>query len=154
MLAIRRAGPPDAPIIIDFNRRLAQESEGRALDVAVLAPGVESALADPGKAIYFLALRDGEVVGQTMITFEWSDWRNGWLWWIQSVYVRPDFRHQGIFRALFDYIRQAAEHEPGVVGLRLYVEQGNTRAQDVYARLGLESTGYFVLERYPLCARA
>jgi ribosomal protein S18 acetylase RimI-like enzyme len=147
---LRRAVPTDAPIVVEFNRQLALESEGLTLDPALLAPGVAAALADPAKALYFVAEEDGCVVGQVMITFEWSDWRNGWIWWIQSVYVRPEHRGRGIFRALYEHIHQKAAADPGVIGLRLYVEQDNHQAQEVYRRLGMERTGYFVLERCPL----
>jgi ribosomal protein S18 acetylase RimI-like enzyme len=116
----------------------------------VLTAGVEAGLADPGKACYFVAEDGGTVVGQLMVTYEWSDWRNGWIWWVQSVYVRPDYRRRGVFRALYRHVHQAAVAERGVVGLRLYVEQDNHRAQEVYRRLGMERTRYFVLERCPL----
>jgi GNAT superfamily N-acetyltransferase len=147
---LRRAVPSDAPVIVDFNRRLALESEGLTLDPAVLTPGVEAGLADPSKASYFVAEDGGTVVGQLMLTFEWSDWRNGWIWWVQSVYVRPEYRRQGVFRALYEHVHQAAVADPDVVGLRLYVEQENHRAQEVYYCLGMERTRYFVLERCPL----
>jgi GNAT superfamily N-acetyltransferase len=149
-LTLRRAGPGDAAVIVEFNQRLAQESEGKALDPAVLAAGVAAGLADPHKALYFLAEEGGEAVGQVMLTTEWSDWRNGWIWWVQSVYVRQDARRRGVFRALYEYVHAQAKAGPGVVGLRLYVEQGNHAAQETYRRLGMERTGYFVLERYPL----
>jgi GNAT superfamily N-acetyltransferase len=148
-LAIRRATPADAPTVIEFNRLLAEESEGKILDTAVLTPGVDAALADPHKCIYFVAEEDGRILGQTMITYEWSDWRNGWIWWIQSVYVRPEARQRGVFRALYAHIRQAAQGE-GCVGIRLYVEDNNQRAHETYYRLGMKRAGYFVLEQMPL----
>ncbi|HXG11973.1 MAG TPA: GNAT family N-acetyltransferase [Gemmataceae bacterium] len=149
-VTVRRAGPADAAVIVEFNRLLAEESEGKRLDPSLLTPGVAAALADERKALYFVAELDGAVVGQMMITFEWSDWRNGWFWWIQSVYVRPEVRRRGVFRALFEHVHQAARRDPEVIGLRLYVENGNRAAQEVYARLGLKPAGYFVLEKYPL----
>ena len=149
-LSLRRAGLADAPVIVEFNILLALESEGKTLDPAVLGPGVAAGLADPRKALYFVAEEAGTVLGQIMVTFEWSDWRNGWLWWIQSVYVRPDARRRGVFRALYEHVRQAARQDPEVVGLRLYVERANEAAQQTYLRLGMEWTGYLVLERYPL----
>lgn len=149
-LHIRRATPADAEVIIDFNRLLALESEGKVLERTLLAPGVSAALADPNKALYFLAVDGDTIAGQTMITFEWSDWRNGWFWWIQSVYVRPEFRRQGIFKRLYEHIADSARRDPGVVGIRLYVERENVAAQQTYARMGMERTGYFVLEKYPL----
>jgi ribosomal protein S18 acetylase RimI-like enzyme len=149
-LTIRRATPADAPVVVEFNRLLAEESEGKILDLTVLRPGVQAALADEHKALYFLVEEDGVVLGQTMLTFEWSDWRNGWIWWIQSVYVQRAARRRGVFRALYEHILQTARREPSVVALRLYVEEENVAAQQTYERLGMERSGYFVLERHPL----
>ena len=149
-LSLRRAAPADGPVVAEFNRRLARESEGKALDPAVLAAGVAAVLADARKGLYFLAEQDQTVLGQIMVTFEWSDWRNGWIWWIQSVYVRPEARRQGVFRALFRHVHQMARQDPGVIGLRLYVERDNHAAQEVYQRLGLGRTSYLVMERVPL----
>jgi GNAT superfamily N-acetyltransferase len=140
----------DAPVIVEFNERLAQESEGKTLDSEVIAAGVRAGLADPRKALYFVAEAEGSVVGQMMITFEWSDWRNGWVWWIQSVYVRADFRRRGVFRALYEHVAGLARQDPEVIGLRLYVERDNHAAQQTYLRMGMEWTSYLVLERYPL----
>ena len=148
--ALRRATPADAAVIVEFNRRLAEESEGKALDRGVLAAGVAACLADPAKAVYFVAEDGGRVVGQVMLTTEWSDWRNGWIWWIQSVYVVPEQRRRGVFRALFEHVCRQAREDPGVIGLRLYVEGENRAAQETYARLGMTRTNYHVLERYPL----
>ena len=147
---LRRAVPADAPVIVEYNRRLAEETEGKALDLRVLAAGVAAGLADPLKARYFVAEEDSQVVGQLLLTTEWSDWRNGWVWWIQSVYVRPDARRRGVFRALFEHVLVEARAEPDVVGLRLYVEQDNGSAQQTYARLGMDRTAYLVFERCPL----
>ena len=149
-VAIRRATSCDLDVVVDFNRRLAEESEGKVLDVAVLTAGVVQALADPQKALYFLAEDAGRVVGQTMITTEWSDWRNGWFWWIQSVYVRPEARRRGIFRALFEHISKAARQDSSVIGLRLYVDHQNHAAQETYRSMGMIEAGYFVLEKHPL----
>ncbi len=149
-LSIRQAGPADAAVIVEFNRLLAEESEGKALDVAVLAPGVAAGLADPRKSVYFLAEEDGAAVGQIMFTTEWSDWRNGWFWWIQSVYVHPPARRRGVFRALFEYLHRAARADGQVIGLRLYVERDNHAAQETYRRLDMTPAGYMVFERYPL----
>jgi len=147
-LVIRPACPEDWPVIVDFNCRLAEESEGKLLDRAHLVPGVQALLADPAKGRYFVALAGSEIVGQLMHTREWSDWRNGDIWWLQSVYVHPDYRRQGVFRSLFQHLRAEAESNPGVVGLRLYVEQDNTRAHATYANLGFNPGGYFVLEQW------
>jgi GNAT superfamily N-acetyltransferase len=148
--SVRRAGPADAPVIVAFNLRLAEETEGKTLDPAVLAAGVAAGLADPHKALYFVAEEGGAVVGQLMLTKEWSDWRNGWLWWIQSVYVPPEARRRGAFRALYHYVYEAARADPEVVGLRLYMEQDNHVARQAYLGMGMELAPYVVFERYPL----
>jgi ribosomal protein S18 acetylase RimI-like enzyme len=149
-LAIRRATPADAPVVVEFNRRLAEETEGVVLDLALLRAGVASALADPAKTLYFVAEDEGVVVGQLALTYEWSDWRNGWIWWIQSVYVCAEARRRGVFRALYEHVHDLARRDPGVIGLRLYVEHENHAAQETYRRLGMERTRYLVLERCPL----
>jgi GNAT superfamily N-acetyltransferase len=149
-LATRRAVPSDAPIIVEFNRLLALESEGKTLDPAVLGRGVAAGLADPRKSIYFVAEEDGVPIGQIMFTTEWSDWRNGWFWWIQSVYVRQESRRRGVFRALFEHVQQAARTDPEVIGLRLYVERENHVAQETYRSMGMTEAGYVVFERFPL----
>jgi GNAT superfamily N-acetyltransferase len=144
-LIVRTANPTDAETIIDFHARMARETEGLSLDPAVLSAGVRAALVDPGKAIYFVAESGGRVVGQLMITHEWSDWRNGDIWWVQSVYVHADHRRRGIFRALYAHARREAE-AAGAVGIRLYVEQDNSIAQQCYARLGMGLSHYRVME--------
>src|SRR5689334_22288787 len=107
-LRIRRGVPADAAVLADFNARMALETEDTVLPADVIGPGVAAALADEAKAIYFVAEAGGAVVGQLMITHEWSDWRNGDLWWVQSVYVHPDHRRRGVFRRLYDHARDAA----------------------------------------------
>src|SRR5262249_19586039 len=139
MLNIRRATAADLEQVIEFNRLLALESEGKELDLEKLRPGVAAALADGHKGLYFLAELDAKALGQMGVTYEWSDWRNGWFWWIQSVYVRPEFRRRGVFRAIFEHIVQAAK-KAGVVGLRLYVERDNTIAHHTYQKMGYEWT--------------
>jgi len=151
---VRQAGPADAPAIIEFNRLLAEESEGKTLDAAVLEPGVAAVLADPRKGLYFLAEEDRRPVGQMGLTFEWSDWRNGWFWWIQSVYVRREARRKGVFRALYRHIEEMARRDREVIGLRLYVEDANEAAQKTYHKLGMTRTGYVLLEKYPLVTAA
>jgi GNAT superfamily N-acetyltransferase len=145
---IRDARPDDLDTIAEFNARLASETEGKTLDPSVLARGVARALADPDRLRYWLAEQHagGPIIGQTAITREWSDWRNGWIWWFQSVYVHPDFRGCGVFRALHGHIRALALKFPDVIGLRLYVEVENARAQKTYQALGLRPGGYHVFE--------
>ncbi len=149
-LTIRRAAAGDLDVIARFNAALAWESEGKALDDAVLRRGVRAVLADPHKGFYTLAERGGEVVGQVLVTFEWSDWRDGWYWWVQSVYVREDARRGGVFRALFEHLRAQAVADPAVIGLRLYVERDNRRAQETYRALGMTDEPYFLMGLYPL----
>jgi GNAT superfamily N-acetyltransferase len=149
-LTIRPGIPADTPLVARMNARMAQETEHRSLDLAVLAAGVRAVLSDPSRGLYFIAELDGSVVGQAMITLEWSDWRNGWLWWLQSVYVHPQVRRQGVFTALYQHIIAAAKNAGDVVGLRLYVEQENHIAQQTYLDLGMERTSYQLLERCPL----
>src|SRR5262245_46248186 len=103
-VTIRDARTDDAPTVVDFNCRLAWETEHKRLNPAVIGPGVDAALGRPEYARYFMAEADGEIVGQMMITYEWSDWRNGLFWWIQSVYVRDDARRRGVFRALYHHV--------------------------------------------------
>src|SRR3954465_15290334 len=123
-IIIRRATADDATTIVDFNAAMALETERLTLDRRTLDAGVRAALADDARAVYFLAEIEGEVVGQLMITHEWSDWRNGPLWWIQSVYVHQDHRRRGVFRALYAHAREQAKRA-GAVGVRLYVEENN-----------------------------
>ena len=141
-ILIRRSNPADASIVAEFNALLAQETEQLALDRVGLRAGVEAVLGDASRGIYWLAMADGEVVGQLMITFEWSDWRNGFFWWIQSVYVRQDWRGRGVFRALYEHVHREAKSRGDVCGLRLYVEHENQPARKTYERMGLRATSY------------
>ncbi|MFQ5491454.1 MAG: GNAT family N-acetyltransferase [Phycisphaerae bacterium] len=143
---IRQAGPTDIDIIARFNAAMATETEGRDLDLPLLRSGAKAVLEDPVRGLYFLAEVDGRVVAQTMITYEWSDWHSGWYWWIQSVYVDPDHRRKGVFRAIHRHIARAARAEPDVCGLRLYVDQRNQAARSTYPRLGINPTQYLVYE--------
>jgi ribosomal protein S18 acetylase RimI-like enzyme len=142
---IRTATADDAATIVDFNSRLAVETEQLALDPATIDRGVRAALADPAKATYFLAEIDGAVAGQLMVTHEWSDWRNGDLWWIQSVYVADEFRRRGVFKALYDHVKTLAQRA-GAAGVRLYVDRSNLKAQQTYVKLGMSMTNYLVME--------
>ena len=148
---IRQAAPADAPIVVEYNRRLAKETEGKALDLTVLAAGVAAALADPArKGPYFLAVDGAHVLGQLQLTYEWSDWRNGWFWWFQSVYIRSEDRRRGVFRSLYRHVADLARRDPDVIGLRLYVERENHAAQRTYRELGMEQLAYLILEQSPL----
>jgi len=137
-------------VLAHFNVELAKESENLLLDPARVKAGVGALLCDPAKGTYFVAEAGGAVVGQLLITHEWSDWRNGDFWWLQSVYVRSDFRRRGVFQALFDHVLASAKRQGDVAGIRLYVEKHNDPALKTYHRLGLEETHYLVLERLVL----
>ena len=143
--AIRPATPGDLETIVDFNLRLAAETEAIELDRATVRRGVRALLADGAHGAYYVACTDA-IVGQMMHTREWSDWRNGDIWWIQSVYVHPDHRRQGVCRALYVHLREQAAADPRVVGVRLYVERDNARAQAAYAAFGMRPGGYLVMQ--------
>jgi len=145
-VTIRDATPGDAGIIAAYNARLADESEGMHLRPEIVGPGVEAMLADRSRGRYWVAEADGRVVGQIMVTYEWSDWRNGCIWWIQSVYVHGDYRREGVFSALYRHVESLARQDPQVCGIRLYVERENTRAQRTYASLGMVMTDYQVMQ--------
>jgi GNAT superfamily N-acetyltransferase len=145
-MLVRDATPHDAEVIARFNGALAEETEGRAPDADVLRRGVERGLAQPAMCRYWVAEAGGEVVGQAMVTYEWSDWRDGVLWWFQSVYVAPHARERGVFRALYEHVAALARADPDARGLRLYVEGDNARARRVYERLGMRDAGYLVFE--------
>ena len=136
----------DAPTVAEFNLLLALETEDLRLDPACVNAGVRALLADPGKGIYYVAEVNGTLAGQLMITYEWSDWRNGNLWWIQSVYVKQEFRRVGIFRALFKYLENLARARADVRSLRLYMHAENSAARSSYEKLGMRQTKYEVFE--------
>ena len=150
---VRPAAPADLATVVAFNAALAFESEGKRLDPATLLAGVTAALADPAKGTYTVAEDGGAVVGQCLVTLEWSDWRNGWFWWIQSVYVSPAARRTGVFRDLYRHLEAAAAARPDVIGVRLYVERDNARARATYESLGFVEEPYTLMGRYPLPGR-
>jgi GNAT superfamily N-acetyltransferase len=155
-LRIRDAIAADAPLLAQWAQAMALETEHKQLDTEVAAAGVAAGIADPAKARYFIAMEDvavagretiGVAVGTLMLTREWSDWRNGDWWWIQSVYVAPEHRRHGVFAALYRHVEQRARQTDGVIGLRLYVERGNAVAQRSYAALGMDDAGYAIFEQ-------
>lgn len=137
----------DLEVIAQFNIALARESESLDLEPDRVRAGVEALLRDPARGTYFVAVSGNNLVGQLLITHEWSDWRNGDFWWLQSVYVRPDFRRRGVFKSLFAFVQSEADRAENVCGLRLYMEEGNDRAREAYGRLGMTETHYHVFER-------
>jgi len=145
-MKIRAATVADLAFIAECNAALARETEGHELEPAVLLAGIRAVLGDPSLGRYFLAEVDSLPVGQLMTTYEWSDWRNGLFLWIQSVYVLPGHRGTGVFRSLFQHLEDFARTDPGICGIRLYVDRSNARAQEVYARLGLHRSNYSVME--------
>jgi GNAT superfamily N-acetyltransferase len=143
---IRLAEKKDAAALVEFNQAMALETEGKRLDSGILTGGVEAVFGDETKGFYVVAEEENEIVGGLMVTFEWSDWRNSWFWWIQSVYILPDFRRQGIYRLLYEFVKQKAVRKGNVCGFRLYVETENARAQRVYEKLGMEQPHYLMYE--------
>ena len=142
----RDASPADATAIVDFQIAMAHETEDVDLDRHTVIRGVDAVFTDPSLGRYYVAEADGEVVASLLITYEWSDWRNGTVWWIQSVYVVPEFRGQGVYAGLYAHMRALVEQEPSIRGIRLYVDNRNVPAQKVYARLGMEGEHYRVFE--------
>jgi GNAT superfamily N-acetyltransferase len=145
-VSIRKAQARDADAIAAFNRAMALETEGKALIPELVAAGVRRLLEEPALGFYAVAEHGHHVVGCLMVTNEWSDWRNGLFWWIQSVYVERGWRRRGVYRRLYDFIRELARSEPGICGFRLYVEKENAVAQRTYAALGMAATDYLMYE--------
>ncbi len=145
-VTIRRATPADARLIAAFNVAMARESEDRALDAALLEQGVRHVLLEPRDGFYLVAEVDGEAAGSLMVTYEWSDWRNGCFWWIQSVYVLPEFRRRGVYTRMHAQVREAALADGHACGIRLYVEKDNAGAQATYSQLGMTETDYRLFE--------
>ena len=143
---IREASSSDIDVLAQHNQAMAKETENITLDSDTLLSGVANAL-NREDCHYFVAEIKEDVVGQAMITYEWSDWRNGVMWWIQSVYVRPEYRKQGIFSAIFKYIEDLANNDPEVKALRLYVMKGNEPGKNTYTALGMQDSGYIVYEK-------
>lgn len=143
---IRTARPAEASLIAKFNARLAWETERRRLPLPRVTAGVKALLTDPARGTYYIAEVDGAIAGQLLITYEWSDWRNGNFWWIQSVYVDKPFRGQGVFRQLFEHVRSLAKRRRDICGLRLYMDAHNGTARRAYERLEMKHTEYEVFE--------
>jgi GNAT superfamily N-acetyltransferase len=142
----RDATPHDIGAIVDFQIAMAQETEGVILDRTVCTLGVEAVFRDPSLGRYFVAVSPPDPLASLLITTEWSDWRNGTIWWIQSVYVRPAHRRRGVYAGLYHHVRRMAGADASVKGIRLYVHRTNTAAQAVYRRLGMDGEHYQVFE--------
>ncbi len=145
-MIIKKASAQDAATIVQFNVAMALETEGKTLVAQRIEQGVTNLLNSPARGFYVVAQIGDQTVGSLMITTEWSDWRNGDFWWVQSVYVKPQFRQQGVYRAMYEWVQALASADPNVCGFRLYVEQENINAQKTYRSLGMEKTHYLMFE--------
>ena len=145
-MKIRKGDISDLSALVQFNLAMAKETEDLALDEDVLTRGVKTLLSHEEKGFYLVAEVDGEIAGSLMVTFEWSDWRAKDYYWIQSVYIRPQNRRQGIYAKLYQAVKQIAEENGGAASFRLYVEQDNTKAQSTYSALGMEKSYYQMYE--------
>lgn len=146
-LTVRPATLADASTIAEFNLGLVQESEHKTLDKSVLLRGVQALTSDRAKGLYYLACDGDRVLGQLAISYEWSDWYNGWYWWLQSVYVRPEARGRGVFRLLCEHVVREAKRAGDVASIRLYVDHQNEVGKASYLKLGFKPAGYEVFER-------
>jgi ribosomal protein S18 acetylase RimI-like enzyme len=146
MIVIRRAIETDIPVLVSFQERMAFETEGISLEISVLTEGVKALFADPAKGCYFVAMDDVKVVASLLITYEWSDWRNRTIYWIQSVFVDPVHRRKGIYRQLYLFIQEIAKNDESIGGIRLYVDRTNINAQHTYTALGMNGEHYQVFE--------
>ena len=146
MIEIRPARASDTAAIAAFQVLMARETEGMELNPPTVARGVAAVFADPAKGTFYVAQEAGRVIGCLLITYEWSEWRNGTVWWIQSVYVAPEARRRGVYKSLYEYVKTLVANNPAVLGLRLYVDKRNARAQKVYESLGMNGQHYQVFE--------
>ena len=145
-ISIRVANIQDVAALVDFNQSMALETENKKLDSAILSKGVGALIADPNKGFYLVAEQNSQVVGSLMVTTEWSDWRNAVFWWIQSVYIVPQSRRQGIYALLYTKVKELAQQNGNICGFRLYVEKENTIAQRTYEAMGMEQSHYLMYE--------
>lgn len=145
-MIIRRALSQDAAELTEFNINMARETEGMELIPQVIGAGVRAMIDNPERGFYLVVELDNGIQASLMVTTEWSDWRNGMFWWIQSVYVRPQYRRQGLYRVLYETVKEMAEQEETVCGFRLYVERENAVAKQTYRALGMSETDYRVYE--------
>lgn len=146
MPKVRLAQPGDASTIVDFQLKMAMETENLSLDFATVEKGVQAVFRDENKGKYHVVEDEGKVISSLLITYEWSDWRNGTILWLQSLYVLPSYRRQGIFKQMFHYLRYMINQSSTLKGLRLYVDKNNYLAQRVYEAMGMDSQHYQMYE--------
>ena len=146
-IQVRPARQEDVGLMARWAEAMAQETEAKQLDRAIVVRGIQRAFDDADKGRYYVAELSGQPIGTLMLTWEWSDWRDGWWWWIQSVYVDVEFRRRGVYRALYAHVLALAQADPEVRGLRLYVEQDNVNARRTYEFLGMQNAGYAMYEK-------
>ena len=147
MITIRPAQSEDLKKIVAFNMAMALETEQKKLDPAVLTDGVQAVFSNPSHGFYVVAQSDGQIIGSLLVTPEWSDWRNGVFWWIQSLYVLPQWRQRGVFKALYAFVSEKADADGAIRGLRLYVETNNTTARTCYEKQGMAPSVYALYEQ-------
>lgn len=147
MIQIRPSNEDDEQIIAGYQVSMAKETESVDLDKSVVIKGVKAVLNDPSKGKYYVAIDDNEIVASLLITPEWSDWRNSWVAWIQSVYVVPEYRGKGVFKMMYNYILQMIKNDDNYAGIRLYVDLENKSAREVYAKLGMNGDHYQLFEQ-------
>ena len=145
-MEIRLATGIDADALVAFNQAMALETEGKTLDPGKITPGVAAVLGDTKKGFYVVAEEGAKIVGGLMVTYEWSDWRNAWFWWIQSVYILPEARGTGLYRRMYDFVKERAAEAGNVCGFRLYVETENEHARRVYGGVGMSQSHYLMYE--------
>ena len=150
---IRIATAEDAGSLVRFNQAMARETEGKELSFETLSNGVGAVFPDNKKGFYVVAEQNDTIVGGLMVTYEWSDWRNKWFWWIQSVYIMPEGRGQKLYSRMYDFVKQKAFDAGDVCGFRLYVENDNFHAQKVYEKLGMAASHYLMYEEEMSVAR-
>lgn len=145
-ITVRLGTPGDIDVLVASQQAMARETEGKTLDAAQLRKGVNAVFNSSDKGFYLVAHTRDKIVGTLLITYEWSDWRNATFWWVQSVYVEPSWRRRGVYRAMHEYVREAASARKDVCGLRLYVDRDNHVAQQTYANVGLFKSRYDMYE--------
>ena len=145
-LITRKGTLADTETIVQFQKNMALETEGKTLQEFTIKSGVTEVIKDTQKGTYLVAEYEGHIIGSLLITYEWSDWRNGWFWWIQSVYVKSEWRRKGVYSHLYDEVKKLSSGVKNICGIRLYVEKENIIAQTVYKKLGMHDTKYLLYE--------